>query len=82
MSKHHLQSVSEQILNTGHGCAPFHYKQESDQISRPMKSDDIKTKMLVDDSPVQLLAYQIHEEKGGSDLDNWFEAQRTLENNY
>ena len=24
MSKHHLQSVAEQITNTGHGSAPFH----------------------------------------------------------
>jgi len=27
---------------------------------------------------VQRLAYQIHEEKGGSDLDNWLEAERIL----
>ena len=24
MSKHHLQSVAEQITKTGHGSAPFH----------------------------------------------------------
>jgi len=27
---------------------------------------------------VQKRAYQIHEEKGGSDLDNWLEAERVL----
>jgi hypothetical protein len=82
MSKHHLQSMTEQILNTGHGCAPFHYKQASDQSSKSIEFEDIPIKMVVDERPVRLLAYQIHQEKGGSDLDNWFEAERELVNNY
>lgn len=31
-----------------------------------------------DPEAVQLRAYQIHLERGGSDLDNWFEAERQL----
>jgi hypothetical protein len=27
---------------------------------------------------IQRRAYQIHEEKGGSDLENWLEAERVL----
>lgn len=68
MTKHHLQNLAEQILNKGHRCA--------------IEFDDIQTKMVVDERPVRLLAYQIHQEKGGSDLDNWFEAERDLVNNY
>jgi len=36
--------------------------------------------VALDDSSIQLLAYQIHQEKGGSDLDNWLEAERSLKN--
>ena len=32
-------------------------------------------------SSIQLRAYQIHLDKGGSDLDNWLEAERSLKNN-
>ena len=31
-----------------------------------------------DDSFIQLLAYKIHQEKGGADLDHWLEAERIL----
>jgi hypothetical protein len=83
MSKHaHLQSVAEQISDTGHGSAPFHYKQTHDQTSKSIKPTHVATKMLVDDSATKLLAYQIHQEKGGSELDNWFEAERIFNNNF
>ena len=32
------------------------------------------------DSSIKLRAYQIHLEKGGSDLDNWLEAEQSLKN--
>jgi len=31
-----------------------------------------------DDVSIQIRAYQIHLEKGGSDLDNWLEAERSF----
>ena len=31
-------------------------------------------------SSIQLRAYQIYQEKGGSDLDNWLEAEQSLKN--
>jgi len=39
-------------------------------------------KTVVNDNSVQLEAYLIHQEKGGSALDNWLEAERILKNGY
>jgi len=80
MSKHHLQSIAEQIINTGHGSAPFHNEKTSYQSRKSMESGDIQTKRVVDESSIQLLAYQIYQEKGGTDLDNWLEAEQSLKN--
>lgn len=41
-----------------------------------------ETKGAVDNSSIQLLAYQIYQEKGGSELDNWLEAERSLKNDH
>jgi hypothetical protein len=81
MAKQHLQSVEEQITKKGHGSAPFHYGKTFDQASEVFKSEDIATKVAEKDDSIKLRAYQIHEEKGGSDLDNWLEAERILGNN-
>ena len=70
MSKHtHHQSKAEQIDNKAHGTPPFHY--DPYQASEVVKSEDIQTKAAEDDSAIKLRAYQIHLDKGGSDLDNW-----------
>jgi hypothetical protein len=37
-------------------------------------------KTVLNDNSVQLEAYLIHQEKGGSALDNWLEAERILKN--
>jgi hypothetical protein len=79
MPKHtHLKSMEEQITNTGHGCAPFHYHQGPHQESQSGEFGDIITKKPIVDSVIQLCAYQIHEEKGGTDFDNWLEAEQLL----
>jgi len=59
---------------------PFHF--DPYQSSESIKSKGVPTKMLVDDIAIRQLAYEIFKEKGGSDLDNWFEAERTLNDNY
>jgi hypothetical protein len=46
-----------------------------------IKSEGVQADMAVDDNSIQLRAYQIHLEKGGSDLDNWLEAEKSLMNN-
>jgi len=35
----------------------------------------------MDDSSIQHMAYQIYQEKGGSALDNWLEAEHILKKN-
>jgi len=83
MPKHvHLQTMAEQISTTGHGSAPFHYEKTPDNVSKPIVDRNVSSKLSSDDATIQLLAYQIFQEKGGSDLDNWFEAERALTHNY
>ena len=43
-----------------------------------IKSEDVQVGVGIDDNVIQLRAYQIHLEKGGSDLDNWLEAEQSL----
>ena len=45
-----------------------------------IKSEGAQTNVAVDDSSIQLRAYQIYQEKGGTDLDNWLEAEEILKN--
>ena len=81
MTKHHIQNLAEQIANKRHSSAPFHIEKMHDQRSEEAKSEDISAKLDEEDSSIKLRAYQIHLEKGGSDLDNWLEAERSLMNN-
>src|SRR5580704_7518726 len=79
MSKHHIENLAEQIANKGHASAPFHYGKNSNNASKPIVSKESQTN-VVDEESIQLRAYQIHQEKGGSDLDNWLEAEQNLKN--
>ena len=80
MSKHtHHQSKAEQIDNKAHEKASFHY--DPYRANEVAKSEDISTQVADKDSSIKLRAYQIHLEKGGSDLDNWLEAERSIRNN-
>ena len=58
------------------------HEKTSDQISKSKKSKDVLTKMPADDIAIRQLAYEIFKEKGGSDLDNWFEAEEALNQNF
>ena len=78
MSKHNHQGLAEQIQNKGHGSAPFH--DNPYQVSESFESKDTHKKIVVDDHSIQLKAYHIHREKGGSALENWLEAERNLKN--
>jgi hypothetical protein len=79
MSKHtHHETNQEQRNNKEHGAAPFHY--DPYKSSGAVKSGDISVKVAENDSAIKLRAYQIHQEKGGSDLDNWLEAEGSLSN--
>jgi hypothetical protein len=49
--------------------------------SKTEQSDNqVKINIAENDSSTKLRAYQIHLEKGGSDLDNWLEAEQFLRN--
>ena len=78
MSKHHIENLAEQIANKGHGSAPFHQQKKHSQASGSVKSENIQANASEDSSSIELRAYQIYLEKGGSDLDNWLEAERSL----
>ena len=80
MTKHHIQNLAEQIANTGHGSAPFHQQKKHSQVSEEVKSENIQANAAEGDSSIKLRAYQIHLEKGGTDLDNWLEAEQSLKN--
>jgi len=41
---------------------------------------DIQKGLIVDENSIQLLALQIHIGYGGSDLENWLEAEEILKN--
>ena len=44
----------------------------------PNEIGEIKNELTVDGCSIEILAHQIHMGYGGSDLDNWLEAQDTL----
>jgi len=81
MSKHKIENVAEQIANKGHGSDVMPNKKKSNQVSKTAKSENNSTMEADENNTIQLRAYQIHQEKGGSELDNWLEAERILGNN-
>jgi hypothetical protein len=69
MAKHHHQSKAEQIDNKAHNAVTFHHERIS------YRANEVP---IADDSSIQIRAYQIHQEKGGSAMDNWLEAERAI----
>jgi len=80
MSKHHIENLAEQIANKGRASAPFRNDKNSNQASEAADSENISTIEADKNSSIQLRAYQIHLDKGGSDIDNWLEAEKSLKN--
>ena len=68
MTKHHHQTKEEQIYNKAHGAQPFHFEKTPNPANEPVAND----------ASIQIRAYQIYHEKGGSALDNWLEAELSL----
>ena len=67
MSKHHIENLTEQIVNKGHGSATFHHVKDP-YLAKEAVSQDKGSK--------QLRAYHIHQKKGGTALENLLEAER------
>jgi hypothetical protein len=80
MSKNHIENLAEQIASKRHVSALFHKEKKPNQASEAANSENISTIVADENSSIQLRAYQIHLDKGGSDLDNWLEAERSLKN--
>jgi len=59
-----------------------HAHHETNQEQKAKRSKDVPAKKLVDDIAIQQLAYEIFQEKGGSELDNWFEAEQALNHSF
>lgn len=75
MPKHnHIKTLAEQMKSTGHGSSPFHYAQ------MPGQGGEYNAVMIENEGAIKKLAYKIHQEKGGSQLENWLEAEKTLIN--
>ena len=55
-----------------------HETKNAYQSSGAKKSEDMSTRETIHNDDVKLRAYQIHQEKGGSDLDNWLEAEQSV----
>jgi hypothetical protein len=82
MAKRYHESREDQMNKKIHGTAPFQHENELYPRSELMQTENIQKREAVHHSSIQLLAYQIYHEKGGTALDNWLEAERILRNNY
>jgi len=67
MSKHHQKNRA-------------HPANRLQQIESSQSPSEVEFVLAYED--IQRRAYQIHEEKGGSDLENWLEAERVLKEEY
>ena len=80
MPKHHLKNLAEQMAAKGYASSPFHYENDFNRGAGAMVSQEDKKKEEGDEDSLKIRAYQIHQEKGGSDLDNWLEAEKDIKN--
>jgi hypothetical protein len=82
MTKRYQESRKKQMNKKIHGLVSFQHENEPYPKSESMQTENILKKEAMHHSSIQLLAYQIYREKGGTALDNWLEAERILRNNY
>ena len=78
MPKNYHESRERQMNRKIHGMASSQQENLPYPKSEPMQTENILKKEAVHHSSIQLLAYQIHQKKGGAALDNWLEAERIL----
>jgi len=71
MKKQNHQVKAGEVFNKTHDVEPF-YNEKAPFVA----AESVK----IDDSSIQLRAYQIHQEKGGTAVDNWQEAEQAIRN--
>jgi len=76
------ENREEQMNKKIHGMAPLQHEKEPYLRSQSMQTENILREDAAHHHSIQLLAYRIHCEKGGAELDNWLEAERILRNDY
>jgi hypothetical protein len=76
MSKHRHQNKAHQTNREGGSISVG--PETSNQGQEQMESLQSDFGFVPSYEEVQRRAYQIHEERGGSDLENWLEAERAL----
>ena len=79
MSKYQHQTKEEQTNNRLYNAVRTRKKNTTSQRDE-LASTASREITVVDDRAIQLRSYQIHQEKGGTALDNWLEAERILRN--
>lgn len=77
MIKHPYDTKGEQINNRLFNAFRSRKKKVAN-LSDEFTSTEIQEKAVVDERSIQLRSYQIHQEKGGTALDNWLEAEQIL----
>ncbi len=82
MTNLYHESRRKQMNKKIHGIAPFQQENASYLKSESMQTENVLKKEALHHGSIQLLAYKIYQEKGGTALDNWLEAERILKNNY
>ena len=82
MSKLYHENREAQMDKKIHGLASSQHENMPYPRSQSMQTENILKKESVHHSSIQLLAYQMYHEKGGTALDNWLEAEKILKNNY
>ena len=71
MKKQNLQSKAAQVSSKTQKVEPF-YTEKMPYVA----AESVK----IDEGSIQDRAFQIHNEKGGTALDNWLEAENALKN--
>ena len=82
MTRPYQENGGKQMDKKIHGMALFQHENEPYPRSESMQTENILKREALHHNSIQFLAYQIYQEKGGTALDNWLEAERILRNNY
>jgi len=82
MSNHYHENREKQMNEKIHGLAQFQHENGPYPVSGTMNTEHMPKPEAVQHSSIELLAYRIYREKGGTALDNWLEAERILRQNH
>src|SRR6185503_19305947 len=79
MSKYQHLTQEEQTNNRLYSTV-LSRKKKVPNLSDEFTSTEIHEMVVVDEQSLQRRSYQIHQEKGGTALENWLETEQILKN--